>query len=71
MLHYECWTHRGGQKYLVRLDTANLVTGVCGPMVRLDVAHANFANYNYDSQPQHTAWVQQNRTEFHSTGTAA
>ena len=68
MPHYECWAHRGGQQYLIRLDPANLVTGVCGPMVRLNVDHVNYANYDYDSQPQHTAWVQRNRAEFHSTG---
>ena len=70
MTHYECWTHSGGQKYLIRLDPANLVTGVCGPMVRLDVKHADFANYDYDMQPQHTAWVQMNRAEFHTSGSS-
>jgi hypothetical protein len=69
--HYECWEHRDGQKYLVRLGPANAVTGVCGPMVRIDVAHATFANYDYDAQPQHTAWVQQNRVQFRCISAAA
>ena len=69
MIHYECWTHRGGQRYLVRLDPENLVTGVCGPMVRIDLERAALANYDYDSQPQHTLWIQQHRTEFRNIGT--
>lgn len=68
MPHYECWAHRGGQKYMVRLDPANLVTGVCGPMIRFDLANVNLQNYDYDSQPQHTAWVQQYRSEFNCIG---
>ena len=66
MVRFEYWAHSGGENYLVRLSDANIVTGVCGPMRQAHIPAVNLHNYDYDSQPQHTAWVQQHTAEFHN-----
>lgn len=65
MLHYEFWVHRAGEKYLIRLDDANGVTGVCGPLRQANVPVANRFHFDYDAQPEHTAWVRAHANEFH------
>jgi len=65
MARYEYWTHRGGENYLIRLDDADLVTGVCGPLRPAEIPASNRHNYEYDAQPQHTAWVRAHTMEFH------
>lgn len=64
MTRYEYWAHSSGENYLVRLDDANRVTGVCGPLRHAHVPAANMHNYDYDAQPQHAAWVRAHAAEF-------
>jgi hypothetical protein len=68
MIRYEYWTHLDGENYLIRLGDANLVTGVCGPLRQSEIPEANRHNYDYDTQPQHTAWVRAHEAEFHTIG---
>ena len=65
MTHYEYWAHTNGYNYLIRLDEANLVTGVCGPFRHSTILEANMRNYDYDVQPQHPAWVREHASQFH------
>lgn len=65
MIRYEYWAHRGGEKYLIRLDDTDGITGVCGPLPQTNIPTANRPNYNYDSQPLQTAWIWKHTTEFH------
>jgi hypothetical protein len=64
MIHYECWTHTYGDNFLVRMDDANVITGVCGPFRQSDIPTVNMPNYDYDSQPKHAAWVSSHKAEF-------
>ena len=64
MVHYECWTHKHGENYLVRMDDAKVITGVCGPLRRNDIPTANMPNFDFDCQPQHAEWIRTHSTEF-------
>jgi hypothetical protein len=64
MVHYECWTHRYGENYLVRMTDSTVITGVCGPLRRSDIPTANMQNFDFDSQPQHAEWIRTHRAEF-------
>ncbi len=66
MDRYEYWEHTSGEKYLIRLDSTNLITGVCGPLRQADIPSAGRHNFDYDAQPQHTVWVRTNGKEFHN-----
>jgi hypothetical protein len=68
MPRYEYWEHHEGEKYLIRLDAANLITGVCGPMRQADIPPANRHNFDFDAQPLRTVWVQTHVAEFHQIG---
>ena len=70
MSQYEYWEHSEGEKYLIRLDAANLITGVCGPMRQRDIPTANRHHFDFDAQPLRTAWVQTHQAEFHKIGTS-
>lgn len=67
-MHYEYWEHSSGEKYLIRLDTANMMTGVCGPLRQVAIPEANRSNFEYNDQPQHMAWIQTHLAEFHNVG---
>ena len=66
LIRYEYWAHREGEKYLIRLDEANLITGVCGPLRQVDIPAANRHNFDYDRQPLFTDWVRAHTSEFHN-----
>lgn len=71
MVTYEYWAHSGGEQYLIRLDAAKAITGVCGPLRLADIPQANRHNFNFDEEPQHSAWVRGHQAEFHNLDTAA
>jgi hypothetical protein len=71
MDRYEYWTYnKSGEHYLVRLDAAGLVTGVCGPMGS-EIPMETWRRYDYDSQPRHTEWLRLHAAEFHDATLAA
>jgi hypothetical protein len=67
LIRYEYWAHSQGEKYLIRLDEANYITGVCGPLRQSDIPAANRHNFDYDQQPLLTVWVRANASEFHNS----
>lgn len=67
MTRYEYWAHRDGEKYLIRLDETNRVTGVCGPMRQADIPAANRHNFDYDRQPRLTDWIRAHTSEFQNS----
>ena len=65
MAHYECWSHRVRENYLVRLNDTNYITGVCGPFRQDDIPTVNMPNYDYDSQPRYAEWMRTHLGEFY------
>ena len=70
MAHYECWEHSVRENYLVRLNEASEITGVCGPFRQSDIPTVNMPNYDYDSQPRYAEYVRTHRSEFHQVAEA-
>ena len=67
MIQYEYWAHREGEKYLIRLEEVDRITGVCGPLRQADIPAANRHNFDYDRQPLFTDWERAHTSEFHNT----